>query len=165
MSTRLHFTAHLPLKNFFSALIPSYLWEMELVFMKAEIHQAAKVFLSKLGDSRVFAFNGDLGAGKTTFIQAICRELGVKTTMSSPTFSIINEYALDDERVYHIDLYRCRFEEEVVRAGVEECLYSGHRCFVEWPAIARAIFPSDTCFLELDVLDAQTRQLSLSTPD
>jgi len=165
MSTRLHFTTRLPLKYFFSESIPNYLWQMELVFKKAEIHQAAKNFLSELGDSRVFAFNGDMGAGKTTFIQAVCRELGVKSTMSSPTFSIINEYPFGDGTIYHIDLYRCRFEEEVVRAGVEECLYSGDRCFVEWPAIARAVFPSDTRFLELDVLDAQTRRLTLSPQD
>ena len=70
MSTRLHFIGLLPLKYFFSGSIPNYIWVMELVFRKAEIHQAAKGFLSELGEARVFAFNGDLGAGKTTFIQA-----------------------------------------------------------------------------------------------
>jgi tRNA threonylcarbamoyladenosine biosynthesis protein TsaE len=133
---------------------------MELVFSKDEIAGAAKRFLTGSGGRKVFAFNGEMGAGKTTFIQAVCRELGVKENMSSPTFSIINEYSLPDDRVYHIDLYRCRFEEEVIRAGVEECLYSGQRCFVEWPSVAERIFPLGTVFLDIEILDPQTRRIS-----
>lgn len=81
----------------------------------------------------VIALYGNLGAGKTTLVQTLCRELGMADTVSSPTYAIINEYLLDQAPVYHIDLYRLKDEDEARQAGVEECLYSGERCLVEWP--------------------------------
>ena len=133
---------------------------MEIVFTADEIVRVAGQFLIEWGDRKIVAFNGEMGAGKTTFIQAVCRALGVQDNMGSPTFSIINEYLFDKGSIYHIDLYRCRSEEEVIRAGVEECLYSGERCFVEWPSVAEGIFPEDTLMLNIEILDQRTRRLS-----
>ncbi len=102
-----------------------------------EIDDFAKQFWSAVKDEKVFAFEGGMGAGKTTTIAALCREKGVREPVSSPTFSIINEYSYlregKEEGIYHIDLYRLKNMEEVMRAGVEDCLYSGDICLVEWP--------------------------------
>lgn len=114
-----------------------------MVYRLDEIEKAADAVLKSMRDRQVVAFEGELGAGKTTLIQSMCRKLGVTGTMSSPTFSIINEYRGGDGTIYHIDLYRCNSAEEAVRAGVEECIYSGDLCLVEWPSRAEAIFPDD----------------------
>ena len=133
---------------------------MELVFGLDEIEVAADKLIATVGKYKVFAFQGNLGAGKTTFIQAICKKLGVEQNVSSPTFSIINEYKTKEGKsIYHIDLYRLRDEEEAVRAGVEECLYSGNRCFVEWPERALAMFPEDTVYLYFEILPEQKRKI------
>lgn len=135
---------------------------MQLVYKIDEIQNAASELWKELGDSRVFAFQGAMGAGKTTFIQALCREIGVEGVMSSPTFSIINEYTSAKGSVYHIDLYRCSGEEEAIRAGVEDCLYSGNICFVEWPSIARNIFPPDTVEITIGEINNNTREINVN---
>src|ERR1035437_758036 len=133
---------------------------MELVFGLDEIGGAAEKVIATVGKYKVFAFHGNLGAGKTTFIQAICKRLGVEQNVSSPTFSIIGEYkTTEGESIYHIDLYRLKDEEEAVRAGVEECLYSGNRCFVEWPERALAMSPADTVYLYFEILPEQKRKI------
>jgi tRNA threonylcarbamoyladenosine biosynthesis protein TsaE len=134
---------------------------MELTYRLENIEKAAETVLSLADGRNVLAFSGDLGAGKTTLITAICLQLGVKETVSSPTFSIINEYNTGDRRVYHIDLYRCKGEEEAVRAGVEECLYSGQLCLVEWPSRAERIFPSSTLRLTISETDHLTRKINI----
>ncbi|HSB93599.1 MAG TPA: tRNA (adenosine(37)-N6)-threonylcarbamoyltransferase complex ATPase subunit type 1 TsaE, partial [Flavitalea sp.] len=106
---------------------------MELLATLNELEQAAGQFLRLAGNARVFAVSGQMGAGKTTFITAVCRSLGVTGTIGSPTFSIINEYEGRDGRILHMDLYRLKNEEEAMQAGVEDALYSGDYCFVEWP--------------------------------
>jgi tRNA threonylcarbamoyladenosine biosynthesis protein TsaE len=106
---------------------------MESIFSLEEINETAKEFIHFIAGHKVIAFHGNLGAGKTTFIQAVCRLAGVKENVSSPTFSIINQYAADGNTIYHIDLYRVKGDEEAVNAGVEECIYSGDTCFIEWP--------------------------------
>jgi len=107
---------------------------MELIFSLDDIEIAAKEFILFLKDRTVVAFNGNLGAGKTTFIKAVCRQLGVKENVSSPTFSIINQYTMaNNKSIFHIDLYRVKDNEEAINAGVEECIYSGDICFIEWP--------------------------------
>ena len=94
----------------------------------------AKELLEFIGDRRVLCFYGDLGAGKTTFIKAICRQLGVKDEVQSPTFSIVNEYETSErEPVYHFDFYRLKTEEEAYDLGYEQYLYSNYFCFIEWP--------------------------------
>src|SRR5688500_3505643 len=116
---------------------------MELIFSLDQIESAASQFLEAFADKKVFAFHGDMGAGKTTFISAVCRLKGVKTTVSSPTFSIIYQYEAGGRKLYHLDLYRLRSNDEAVQAGVEDVLYSGDICLVEWPQKAPDIFPAD----------------------
>ena len=122
-------------------------------------------FWSLASGKRVFAFQGNLGAGKTTFIHALCDVKGVNDVVGSPTFSIINEYVFDEngqiKKIYHIDLFRLKDEEEAIQAGVEDCLYGEHICFVEWPEKAPHIIPQDTIYACIRIVDQQTRQISL----
>ncbi len=123
---------------------------MVVNFTLTDIDQAAIKFIDAIKQNKVVAFHGEMGAGKTTFINAVCRLLQVKDMISSPTFSIINEYTTSNERVvFHIDLYRLKDEAEAIAAGVEECIQSNSYCFVEWPEKAIGIFPPDTlhCYL------------------
>jgi len=100
------------------------------------------------------------GAGKTTFIHALCEVMGVKGTISSPTFSIINQYtAANGNSIYHMDLYRLKDENEAINAGVEDCLYSGNICLVEWPEKAPGIFPDGTLHVNITMLDTNTRKI------
>lgn len=137
---------------------------MDLKFRLEEINKAARQFLQAAGDKNVFAFHGEMGAGKTTFIHAICDVKGVKDVVGSPTFSIINEYVFKEKgqtkKIFHIDLYRLKDEEEAIRAGVEDCLYSDHICLVEWPDKAPGIFPEDTLHVYIKVVNEKTRQIS-----
>lgn len=135
---------------------------MDLNFTLENIDQAAKQLLAQTGSDRVFAFHGEMGAGKTTFINALCKALQVKDSISSPTFSIINQYATADNTiVYHLDLYRLKSEQEAINAGVEDCLFSGNTCFVEWPEKAPAIFPDDSLYITIISTGTDMRKLSL----
>ncbi|MDD3494366.1 MAG: tRNA (adenosine(37)-N6)-threonylcarbamoyltransferase complex ATPase subunit type 1 TsaE [Dysgonamonadaceae bacterium] len=111
----------------------------------SEIHQAARRFLSEMGNNKIFAFYGEMGAGKTTFIKAVCEEMGVCEIVTSPTFAIINEYHTDKgEVVYHFDFYRINKLEEVFDFGCEDYFYSGNVCFIEWPELVEPLLPPDT---------------------
>ena len=132
---------------------------MEWQYNLNDIHETASRVLIEAGEQKLIVFNGQMGAGKTTLIQALCFELGVKERVSSPTFSIINEYQSAAMTIYHIDLYRCKNEEEAIRAGVEECLYSGNFCFVEWPSVAPDIFPPLTWQVSLELVNESTRKI------
>ncbi len=134
---------------------------MEFVYALDEIDEAAVRIWENVADHRVIAFEGDMGAGKTTLIHAICRLLGVRDGMSSPSFSIINEYKAPRGRVFHIDLYRCRDEEEAIRAGVADCLDSGDICFVEWPARAPGIFSENTVRAGINEAGATHRRVTI----
>lgn len=138
---------------------------MKKVFSLNEIIPVAEWLLQAAGDKKNIAFYGQMGAGKTTLIYTICQILQVEDVVSSPTFSIINEYRFTDNgqpaSVYHIDLYRLQDEEEAVRAGVEDCLYSGHYCFVEWPEKAPELFPEGTLYVSLSVLDEERREIEI----
>jgi len=108
----------------------------------------------------VIAFSGELGAGKTTFIQALCRELGVRTEVNSPTFSLVNEYfSGDGSSIFHFDLFRIEDPAELYDMGYEEYFFSGDRCFIEWPEKARELIPEDALLVEIRVLDTQAREL------
>jgi len=137
---------------------------MEIVFELDEIEKTAKYFLQLNQKSKLFAFSGDLGAGKTTFINALCREMGVTETVTSPTYSIIQEYATEIGKViYHIDLYRVKDEQEAMDAGIEDCLNSEEICMVEWPERAPEIFPSETIFTRIETISANKRKLMRMT--
>ena len=107
------------------------------------IHEAAREFINQIGDARVFAFYGKMGAGKTTFIKAICEELGCQDVITSPTFAIVNEYSSDTTPIYHFDFYRIKKLEEVYDMGYEEYFYSGALCLIEWPELIEEILPDD----------------------
>ena len=109
-----------------------------------EIAVAAKEFVTAMGDRKVFAFYGKMGAGKTTFIKAVCEELGVEDVINSPTFAIVNEYVDGKgEPVYHFDFYRIKNLQEVLDIGYEDYVYSGHVCFMEWPELIENLLPDD----------------------
>ena len=134
---------------------------MEFTYKLNDINDVATRFGQAIGNKKVIAFHGGMGSGKTTFIHAVCEVKSVKDVVGSPTFSIINEYYFPDGMIYHIDLYRLRDEQEAIRAGVEDCLYSDHICFVEWPEKAPGIFPPDTVHVFIEVIDSETRHLTI----
>ena len=108
------------------------------------IREAAREFIEHIGERRVFAFYGKMGAGKTTFVKAICEELGVDDVITSPTFAIINEYETpSNSPIYHFDFYRIKKLEEVYDMGYEDYFYSGALCFIEWPELIEDILPDD----------------------
>lgn len=128
------------------------------------IAEAAHEFVAQMGDETVYAFYGEMGAGKTTFINALCKELGVEDdTTNSPSFSIINEYRSDTtaELIYHFDLYRLESLEEAFDIGVEDYFDSGALCFLEWPERIDDILPGDTVKVTITVNDDDTRTITI----
>ena len=126
-----------------------------------EIAQAARDFKAGIGDHRVIAFHGEMGAGKTTFIKALCAEFGVTDNVASPTFAIINEYlAGDGSTIYHFDLYRMETIADLQNIGVEDYFYSGNFCLVEWPELAEPLFPNNVLNVSITVLPDKTRKIS-----
>jgi tRNA threonylcarbamoyladenosine biosynthesis protein TsaE len=133
---------------------------MEVNFSLDQIQETAAKLLAETIAYKVFAFHGDMGAGKTTFIHALCEAMNITDVVTSPTFSIINQYKTNDgATVYHMDLYRIKDENEAINAGVEDCLYSGNTCLVEWPEKAAEIFPDDTLHIYITSIDDNTRKL------
>jgi tRNA threonylcarbamoyladenosine biosynthesis protein TsaE len=144
---------------------------MEWIFSLDNINSVAKEFWKETNGKTVIAFHGPMGSGKTTFIHALCDVKVVKGVVGSPTFSIINEYAYvpiaigsegTKKVLFHIDLYRLKDEEETIRAGVEEVLYSGNICLVEWPEKAPRLFPPDTIHAFIEIRDDKTRRLKIA---
>ena len=116
----------------------------------ATIHEAAKKFIDNIGNNKVFAFYGKMGAGKTTFTKAICEVLGVEDVITSPTFAIVNEYTDGKgSPIYHFDFYRIKKLEEVYDMGYEDYLYSGDVCLLEWPELIEQLLPEDTVRVNL----------------
>ncbi len=138
---------------------------MEWTFSLYEIRETAISFWKVVDQARVIAFHGPMGAGKTTFIHALCDVKQVKDVVGSPTFSIINEYVFiekgKEKKIYHIDLYRLKDEAEAIHAGVEDCLYSDHVCLLEWPEKAASILPDDTIHVYAGIIDSNTRRLRI----
>jgi tRNA threonylcarbamoyladenosine biosynthesis protein TsaE len=138
---------------------------MEIIFKLDEIEATAKNFISFVGNYKILTFNGELGAGKTTFINAVCKILGVEETVTSPTYALIQEYATKDNKIiYHMDLYRIKNYEEALNAGIEDCLLSGELCMVEWPDKAIALFPKETIPVFLQTLENNFRKLVVQLP-
>ena len=125
---------------------------MELTIESLDtIHDTARQFISMIGERTVFAFNGKMGAGNTTFIKAICEEMGVKETVNSPTFSIVNEYEAADGRIiYHFDCYRITNVQEALDLGAEEYLYSGNLCFIEWSENIAPLLPDSIVNVDIE---------------
>ncbi|MBQ2490837.1 MAG: tRNA (adenosine(37)-N6)-threonylcarbamoyltransferase complex ATPase subunit type 1 TsaE [Muribaculaceae bacterium] len=133
-----------------------------------DLEMAAYKFMTEMDDFTVFAFYGQMGAGKTTFINELCRQLGVETdTTNSPSFAIINEYRSDTtaELIYHFDCYRLENEQEAVDIGAEDYFDSGAVCLIEWPERIEGLLPDDTVRVDLTVNDDETRLLKVTFPD
>ena len=122
------------------------------------LHESAKKFLLNTGGRKIFAFSGSMGAGKTTIIKAICEALGAKDIVTSPTFTIVNEYRTNSGKsIYHIDFYRIKKSEEVFDFGIEEYFDSGSYCFMEWPELVEGILPAETVSVKISVDDHERR--------
>ena len=127
-----------------------------------EMGKAAQEFVAAMGDRTVFAFYGKMGAGKTTFIKAVCEELGVEDVINSPTFAIVNEYVDGNgEPVYHFDFYRIKKEQEVLDIGYEDYVYSGHVCFMEWPELIENLLPDDAVKVTIEEETDGSRKVSI----
>lgn len=127
------------------------------------IHEAAREFIAAMGDNTVFALYGKMGAGKTTFVKALCQELGVEDVVTSPTFAVINEYRSDiaGELIYHFDFYRIKKLEEVYDMGYEDYFYSGALCFIEWPELVEELLPGNTVKVTIEELEDGSRKLTM----
>ena len=122
------------------------------------ITDAATEFIKQMGDNTVFAFHGEMGAGKTTFIKAICEKLGVDDVINSPTFAIVNEYRSNSgELIYHFDFYRINKEEEAFDFGYEDYFFSGSLCFIEWPERIESLLPHDTVHVTVKEIENGSR--------
>ncbi len=126
------------------------------------INDAAKEFVKNMGTDKVFAFYGKMGAGKTTFIKAVCEVLGVDDTVTSPTFAIVNEYTSDkvDFPIYHFDFYRIKKLDEVYDMGYEDYFYGGGVCFIEWPELIEELLPEEAIKVEIKENEDGTRTIS-----
>lgn len=124
------------------------------------LEAAAQWLIQNYGQEKIFAFYGEMGSGKTTFISAICKNLGVAHQVSSPTFSIVNEYH-GSSKIYHMDLYRLNNFEEVWAIGIEEYLLSGNYCFIEWPQLIIHLLPSNTVNVQISVLENNERLITI----
>ena len=134
---------------------------MEVQYSLNEIDQIAQDLIHQ-NPSKIILFNGDMGVGKTTLIKSICKILGVKETTSSPTFSLVNEYqTIDNQFIYHFDFYRLKNETEALDMGIDEYLYSGDWCFIEWGENIPNLIPIDHGVIEIKTLPNGHRQLNM----
>ncbi|HLN20269.1 MAG TPA: tRNA (adenosine(37)-N6)-threonylcarbamoyltransferase complex ATPase subunit type 1 TsaE [Bacteroidales bacterium] len=130
---------------------------------KRHLHQAARQLLNNSGGKKIFAFYGSMGAGKTTIIKAVCSELGATDIISSPTFTLVNEYRTNQgDPLYHIDFYRIKKVDEVFDFGIEEYLTGENYCFMEWPELVEMILPEDIVRIKISVGENEERILSIS---
>ena len=126
------------------------------------IERIARQFVEEQSDGRVFAFYGQMGAGKTTFIAAVCKALGIEEPVNSPTFAIVNEYVADNgETVYHFDCYRLNTLRDALNIGIEEYFASGNICFIEWAENIEELLPADTVRVNIVVEDDGSREVSV----
>lgn len=141
---------------------------METILSLDQLPSFAADFWKMVTGYRVFAFHGEMGAGKTTLISALCHVKGVKDAIGSPTFSIINQYGYEEngqqKKIFHIDLYRLKDEEEIVQAGVEDCIYSDAITLVEWPEKAPDLFDDNTVHIYIIAINDSQRSLKITLP-
>ena len=135
---------------------------MEITFSLNEINNVAELIVAAK-PNKVILFSGEMGAGKTTFIKQLCKTLGVTEATSSPTFSLVNEYeTTDNQIVYHFDFYRLKKETEALDMGVDDYLYSGNWCFIEWAENISSLIPEAHSTISIEVLEDGKRLLKLS---
>lgn len=127
----------------------------------ADLAAAAERMIAQYPQERIFLFYGHMGAGKTTFINALCAALEVQDSTSSPTFSIVNEYASSHGPLFHFDFYRLKDESEALDLGYEEYFYSGNYCFVEWPEKIENLLPSHYLKITIEAIDNQSRSITV----
>lgn len=138
---------------------------MEIIVQHlSELKPLAAQLLAFASERRKFAFYGEIGAGKTTFIQAICQQLGVREAVVSPTFALVNEYSYADasgneQIAYHLDLYRLKNLQEALDIGIEDLLYDENYCFIEWPELVEALLPEDVVRITIETLDVTRRKM------
>ncbi len=125
----------------------------------SELPKTALELVRFAGNEKIFLFYGDMGAGKTTFIKNICEQLGVKDPATSPTFSIVNEYAASTGKIFHFDFYRLKKQEEALDMGYEEYFYSGDHCFIEWPEKISDLLPDHYIRVEIEIINTTSRRL------
>jgi tRNA threonylcarbamoyladenosine biosynthesis protein TsaE len=129
-----------------------------------DIHTAAQEFIAQMGDSRIFAFYGSMGAGKTTFVKALCEAMGVTDVVNSPTFAIVNEYDTPAGRpIYHFDFYRIKRLAEVYDMGYEDYFYGRGLCFIEWPELIEELLPEETVCVTIEEQPDGSRVISLES--
>ena len=127
-----------------------------------QIHEAARTFIDHIGNDTIFAFYGNMGAGKTTFIKAVCEELGVEDVINSPTFAIVNEYlAGNGNTIYHFDCYRINKIVEALDMGCQDYFDSGNLCFIEWPENIAEILPEEAIAVHINVQDNDSRIIEI----
>ena len=134
---------------------------MELKYSLTDLAQAAK-FVIEQSNTKTLLFYGNMGAGKTTLIKEICKQLGVNDRVSSPTFSIINEYEAENDIIYHFDLYRMEDEEEAYQVGFEEYIDSGHWILIEWPDRLNRLMPEEANTITIEILHDNSRKVSIT---
>lgn len=134
---------------------------MQYQFQLKEINNIAQEVINQKPE-KVILFNGQMGAGKTTFIKALSKVLGVQNTTSSPTFSLVNEYETSNGLVYHLDVYRLKNESEALDFGIDDYLYSGHWCFIEWAEKIPNLIPEKHSIITIEILENGERKLILS---
>jgi tRNA threonylcarbamoyladenosine biosynthesis protein TsaE len=126
-----------------------------------ELEEIARKLLENSGEKKIMAFYGTMGAGKTTFIKALCRVLGSDDTVTSPTFALVNEYTAAHGKIYHFDFYRIEKTEEVFDMGYEDYFYSDSFCLIEWPELIENLLPPNTLKIDIKEIDGNRRQISL----
>ncbi|MES2425640.1 MAG: tRNA (adenosine(37)-N6)-threonylcarbamoyltransferase complex ATPase subunit type 1 TsaE [Bacteroidota bacterium] len=127
----------------------------------ADLPELATQLLAHTGNNKIFLFQGDMGAGKTTFIKSLCEQLGVKEAVTSPTFAIVNEYQGANAKIYHFDFYRLKNQTEALDMGAEEYFYSGNYCFIEWPDKIPDMLPLHYVAVKVKALPDNSREISV----
>lgn len=124
-----------------------------------ELFEVARAMIELAGERRKWMFSGDLGAGKTTLVKALCKVLGAADMVTSPTFSLVNEYPVEKGLAYHLDLYRISDVEEALNMGIEEYLDSPYYCFIEWPLVIKPLWPPEVVEINIEILNDSTRKI------
>ena len=139
---------------------------MELIIQSIEeLEKVVDDLLKFAGDRKTLLFYGEIGAGKTTLIQRFCKYFGVRESVTSPTFSLVNEYTFKDNKdqseqlIHHLDLYRLKNMEEAIDIGIEDYLYDNYYCLIEWPEIIEPLLPDDVVKIKIQLLDNSSRKI------